>query len=103
MDPTKEKYKRVRGLILKMLAYEHPRVLDDMVLYALLDDMGYPISQEEFHSHLAYLGDETKGYLEVEEKKARSVEIVFVKITPKGLDLLDRFTPECDPGVNINF
>ena len=103
MDPTREKYKRVRGLILKMLAFEHPRALDDMVLYALLDDMGYPISQEEYRSHLAYLEDETKGYLEEKKKKAKGVEIVFVKITPKGLDLLDHFTPECDPGVDVNF
>lgn len=99
---NKDHYRRVRGYMLKLLAYEHPGALDSSLLYISLDNLGYPISEDEFASHLAYLEDKEKGYLRQEKRKGPGFDIVMVLITPKGLDLLDEYTPECDPGVDVS-
>jgi hypothetical protein len=102
-DAKKEGYRRTRGAILKLLAFRHPKAADTLVVRALLSDLNIDISEEEFYSHVAYLQDKTKGYIELTEKSAGGVTIKYILITPKGLDLLDEFTPESDPGVNVNF
>lgn len=95
----RQRFRRVRGYILKILAEEHPRPVDKMVLHAVLDNMDYTISMEELESHICYLADPQKDYVR-SETRAR-FNIVMVQITSKGLDLLDGFQPEkTDPGVN---
>lgn len=102
MDPKKQRYRRIRGLILKLLAFEHPGTIDAVLLRFLLDDLKYPTSQEEFDSHVAYLAYSTKGYLVSETKSSGGVKITHITITPKGLDLIDKFTAESDPGVDVD-
>ncbi len=102
MTKNRGHFKRVRGYMLKLLAYEHPGALDSSLLYISLDNLGYPISEDEFASHLAYLEHKDKGYVQLEKRGEGDLEIVMVVITPKGLDLLDRYTPECDPGVDVS-
>jgi len=99
MEAKKEKYRRIRGAILKLLAHQHPGAIDSMVLYFLLDDLGYTISEEEFKSHCSYLVE--KSMLKKEMRKSSGVEIEMIIITSKGLDLLDGFITE--PGVDVRF
>lgn len=99
MEAIKEKYRRIRGMMLKLLAVEHPRPVDSKVLYVLLDDLARSISDEEFSSHLVYL--EEKGLVKREKRGTTGVRIEMITITPSGLDVLDGFKPEC--GVDTNF
>ncbi len=99
MEAKKERYRRIRGAILKLLAYQHPGTIDFKVLHFLLDDLRYTISEEECKSHVHYLAE--KGLLTKDERKSSGIEIIMVSITPKGLDLLDGFIEE--PGVDVRF
>jgi len=99
MQPKKERYRRIRGALLKFLAYEHPGSVDLKVLHYLLDDLRYTITEEELRSHLGYLGE--KGYLRQEKRKSGHVEIEIITITAQGLDALDGFSPES--GINTDF
>lgn len=99
MDAKKERYKRIRGAVLKLLAHQHPGCLDKKVLYYLLDDLGYTIAEDECDSHTAYLAD--KGFVVLEKKGSSGVNIEMIGITPKGLDLIDGFV--VDVGVDVRF
>jgi hypothetical protein len=99
MEVKKEKYKRIRGTILKLLAYQHPGTIDSKVLYFLLDDLSYTISEDEFKSHCCYLAE--KNLIKIEERKTSGVEIQMIVISSRGLDLLDGFIDEL--GVDVRF
>ena len=99
MDAKKERYKRIRGAILKLLAQEHPGPIDFLVLHRLLDDIRYTITTEELESHVTYL--EEKGCVKRERRGAKGFEIIMVTITAQGLDVLDGFTDTC--GVDVRF
>ena len=103
IDPATQRYTRIRGLILKALITEHPAFVDKHVLRLLLDDMGYPTTEEEFESHLVYLEDTTKAYIESEERKGKGFHISLLRITPTGMDLMDKLSSESDPGVSVDF
>jgi hypothetical protein len=97
MDPKKERYRRIRGWILKFLAEEHPASIEASTIHHLLDDLRYTISREECDSHISYLCE--KIFARKEVRGLVGKEIVMVTITPGGLDLLDGFTE--DVGVEI--
>jgi hypothetical protein len=99
MEVKKERYKRIRGAILKLLAYEHPGSIDFKVLHFLLDDLRYTITEEECLSHVHYLFD--KGLVKKDTRKTSGVELIMVSITSRGLDLIDDFIEE--PGVDVRF
>ena len=99
MEAKKERYRRIRGAILKLLAHEHPGTLDVKVLHFLLDDLRYTITEEELESHLAYL--EEKGCVKLEKRKTTGVKIQMAVITSAGLDVLDGFQSDC--GVDVRF
>ena len=99
MDPKKERYRRVRGVILKLLAYEHPGSLDLKVLHFSLDNLGYTIPEEELRSHIDYLVKKKPPLVQLEKRKTGRVEIEMVLITSAGLDVLDGFVE--DVGVDI--
>lgn len=101
MEAKKERYRRIRGAILKLLAQEHPGPIDFMVLHRLLDDLRYAVTEEELHSHLSYL--EEKGCVRVEKRKSSGVELVMVTITASGLDVLDGFPGHECAGVDVRF
>ena len=100
MDAKKERYKRIRGAILKLLAYEHPRPVDSKVIHVLLDDLRYPITEEECQSHLAYLSE--KGLVNKECRQGSGVRLEMITISPRGLDVLDGFG-DPEPGVDVRF
>lgn len=99
MDTRKEKYRRIRGAILKLLAHQHPGAIDFKVLHYLLDDLRYTISEEECSSHICYLAQ--KGLVNKERRSSGGVDISMVTISPRGLDVLDGFIEET--GVDVNF
>jgi hypothetical protein len=108
MDPKKERYRRIRGAILKILAGEHgespnndPGSVDIKILHFSLDNLGYPITEEELRSHIYYLENKIPPLLKMEKRKVGKVEIVMVNITSDGLDVLDGF--KSDVGVDIHF
>jgi hypothetical protein len=86
-------------MLLKLLVHQHPHPLDVKVLYVLLDDLKYSISEEEFGSHIAYLVD--KGYAKKDIRKTASIKIEMITITPDGIDLIDGFREDC--GVDVRF
>jgi DNA-binding HxlR family transcriptional regulator len=99
MDVKRERYKRIRGAILKLLAHEHPGPIDFAVLHRLLDDLRFTMTEEELTSHLVYL--EEKGCVKIDKRATSGVEIVMATITADGLDVLDSFRPDC--GIDVRF
>jgi hypothetical protein len=99
MEAKKERYRRIRGAILKLLAHEHPGPIDFVVLHRLLDDLRYTITEEELESHLAYLQE--KKYVRLDRRKAAGMDIVMATITADGLDVLDNFNLDC--GIDPRF
>lgn len=99
MDTRTERFKRIRGAMLKMLAKEHPGSVDHQVLTALIEELGFDIDEKECQGHVEYLAE--KGYAKKEKRKAGGIEIILVTISAKGLDLLDNLTE--DVGVDVRF
>lgn len=100
-EAKKERYRRIRGAILKLLAHEHPGAIDAKVIHFLLDDLSYTITEEELCSHLVYLSE--LECVKLEKRKSTGVEIKMVVITAKGLDVLDDFPPGKFPGIDVRF
>ncbi len=82
-----ERYRRIRGKILRLLIKWHPAPLNLEELHALLDDMGYPITKEELESHLVYL--EEPGYIKIEKRMTEGMESKKIRILKKGIDVND--------------
>ncbi len=95
----KERYRKIRGTILRVLIKWHPAPLDSNEIHVFLDDLGYPITKEGLESHLAYLKE--PGYIQIEERKAEGIEIQKVRIMKKGIDIIDKFIN--DIGVDVKF
>jgi len=100
-NAKKERYRRIRGAILKLLAHEHPEHIDIKVLHFLLDDLGYTMTEEELMSHLVYLAEPPGECIRIETRKSTGVRINMVVITRRGLNLIDGFDKEC--GVDVRF
>ncbi len=98
-ETKRERYRRIRGAILKLLAHQHPGPLDVKEIHFLLDDLDLTIREEELKSHLGYL--EEKGFLKVEKRKSGGIEIEMIRISADGLNVLDGF--QKDVGVDVRF
>jgi len=99
MDAKKERYRRIRGAALKLLAHEHPGSIDFVVLHRLLDDLRMTMTEEELLSHLTYLQE--KGCVRMDRRGTTGVEIVMVTVTADGLDVLDGFPGHECSGVDV--
>jgi repressor of nif and glnA expression len=100
VETKKERYRRIRGAILKLLAHQHPGPLDIKEIHFLLDDMGFSIPEEELRSHLSYLSE---GKLLIHGKrKSGGIQTEMIVITRDGLNILDGFGPG-DVGIDIRF
>jgi repressor of nif and glnA expression len=98
-ESKKERYRRIRGAILKLLAHQHPGPLDAKEIHFLLDDLGFTIRGEELQSHLSYLKE--KGFVKIEDRRSGGVDVQMIRITGDGLNLLDGFSK--DIGVDVRF
>ena len=62
---------------------------------------GYPLTDEELHFQLLYLGDPARGYIEVKRLRLgrpQELEHLQVKATAKAVDLIDGRIPP-DQGI----
>lgn len=98
-ETRKERYRRIRGAVLKLLAHQHPGPLDFKEIHFLLDDLDLTIREEELRSHLSYLKE--KGFVKIEERKSGGILIEMVRITADGLNILDGF--QKDIGIDVRF
>jgi len=98
-ETQKERYKRIRGAILKLLAHQHPGPLDAKEIHFLLDDLNFTIREEELKSHLYYLKE--KGFVKIDERRSGGIDVQMVRITADGLNVIDGF--QKDIGVDVRF
>ena len=98
-DTKKERYRRIRGAILKLLAHQHPGPLDSKEIRFLLDDLRYTITEEELQSHLCYLAE--GKLVDIDRRKSGGIDLEMVRITRDGLNVLDGFSK--DIGVDVRF
>lgn len=80
-----------RGEILRLLAEMSFRPATPKTILAHLDYMGYAINNDRLRFHLNYLCE--KRFVEIEmadHDLGEDERIRVVKITPAGIDLLDR-------------
>ena len=80
-----------RGEILRYLAEAYPGVATFSGIINYLDYAAYSTTKEDVEFHLEYLMG--KGFIEIEEHPrvaGHLRKIRAIKITPAGIDLLDR-------------
>ena len=98
-ETSKERYRLVRGLILKFLVKEHPGPLYIDEILLLLDDLGFAITREELLSHLSYL--EEGILIRIEKRIFGEIEFRKIFITRNGINVLDGFIK--DVGIDVRF
>ena len=109
----RERHDRERGDVLRVLKEDYQRELTSARnLVGTLDALGLPLSEEDLAFHLIYLSDQ--GYVRVLRVKdmpsyrtdrrlagwENPETIKFVKLLPKGLQLIDGLIAE-DPSVKF--
>jgi len=99
-ETKKERYRRVRGTILKFLAHQHPGPLEFKEMHFLLDDMSYTITDDELRSHLSYLQE--GNLISIDKRKTGGIEFEMIRVTRNGLNILDGFGPK-DNGIDVKF
>ena len=98
-ETSKERYRVVRGLMLKFLTKEHPGPLYVDEILLLLDDLGFAITKEELFSHISYL--EEGKLIRVEKRTYGAVEFVKIFVTRDGLNVHNGFAK--DVGIDVRF
>ena len=95
-----ERHRIKRGQMLRILLECYPNPESLFVISGVLEKMGLPTTMDTLRQYISYLQE--KGYCEVRMLKGRSgVRIAVVKITAKGIDLLDENNDLRDEGVAI--
>ncbi|HZP02854.1 MAG TPA: hypothetical protein VFD30_21570 [Terriglobia bacterium] len=79
----------IRGKLLYYLKLIYPNSATLPLLQGELDIFGYPVPLEDLNFHIAYLIE--KGYVAADNVRGphSNRRIALVKITAKGIDLLD--------------
>lgn len=90
--------KEIRGQIVGILKRNYPYQTGDKLINEILQDMQYIVSPAVVSGYLTYL--EEKGYIESENVAAYGVARRLVKLTPKGIDLIEG-NIGADPGVML--
>lgn len=90
--------KQARGYILKLLELTHPTPTPSTAIQQAMIQDGLTVSPD-ISDHVDYLRG--KGYVDVKEvnSKVLSISVVTLKLTPKGVDLLEETIT--DPGVDL--
>ena len=92
--------RRLRGVVLELLAEESPERLNADVLLGVLDRLRHDCTMRQLAAALAYL--KSREYVEFEELRSRhapGLRIVRAGITAKGADLTEGTTE--DPGIDL--
>jgi len=90
----------LRGKIMFYLNLIYPQTATFPLLQAELDYFGFPLPLDELHFHVAYLTE--KGFVETETARGPHTRgaMTLVKITARGIDLLDGRVPP-DEGIYV--
>ena len=90
--------RQIRGEILDALRTNYPGMLSEKQVITWLEQLGH--TAYNIKEYLEYLVD--KGYISLEVKVIKSYrqENTMVKLTPKGIDLLEGSIEE-DPGIDF--
>jgi len=90
----------LRGKIMFYLNLIYPQTATLPLLQAELDYFGYAVPIEELNFHVAYLAE--KGLVDVETARGPHTRgtMTLVKITARGIDLLDGRLP-ADEGIYL--
>ncbi len=83
----KERYRKIRGLILYVLVKAYPAPMDHYEIRCFLDDLRYTISEEELKFHLAYL--EEAKCIEPRAVERAGMSRQMVKATREGINVND--------------
>lgn len=97
MNTTTVRNQRIRSSLLRLLKLSYPGALDLKALLFALDNLGYPMPEQELEAHLRYL--EEKELVRIESRKGFGFSIAFAALAARGWDLLDGLVGEC--GVDI--
>ena len=90
--------KEIRGQIVGILKRNYPYQTGDKLINEIRQNMKYIVSPAVVSGYLTYL--EEKGYIESENVAAYGVARRLVKLTPKGIDLIEG-NIDADPGVML--
>ena len=100
-DIEDRKHRAQRGQILRFLAIAFPRWVTPLMVRRHLRDNRLPLTFESLGFQFEYLQE--KGWVEIEKKENRETdqtEIVAVKLTAAGVDLVDQ-RPAGDTGLDF--
>lgn len=91
--------RQTRGEILNVLRMNYPGMLSEKQVISWLEQLGY-VTYENIKEYLEYLQD--KGYISIEVRRIKSFrqENTTIKLTPKGVDLMEGNIEE-DPGIEF--
>lgn len=80
---------------MRFLAADYPRSIDKIILRRGLQDLSYPLDDDQLDAYLAYLSE--RKYITIEKRDR--FDIVLITITATGLNVIDGFID--DPGVGV--
>lgn len=91
--------RQIRGEVLNALRLNYPNLISEKQIIVWLEQLGYA-TYEDIKEFLEYLQD--KGYISLEIKCIKSYrqKNTMVKLTPKGIDLLES-SIDPDPGIDF--
>ena len=92
--------RRLRGVVLELLAEESPERLNADVLLGVLDRLHHDCTMRQLQAALAYL--KSRGYVEFEELRSPQtpgLRIIRAGITARGADVVEGTVD--DPGVDL--
>ncbi len=94
-----ENKREIRGRILKILHINYPNTTSTKLIEITLQDLDYDTSPGILGAHYSYL--EEKGYIEKSEIESHHVSRTMLKLTAKGIDLIEG-SIKIDPGVMLD-
>jgi len=83
----KERFRKIRGLILYLLVKYYPAPIDHYEILCFLDDLRYTITEEELIFHLAYLKE--RNFIRMETRGAGEMRRELVSSTANGVEARD--------------
>ncbi len=91
--------RRIRGEILNILHFNYPIPLSDRQIIRYLEELNMT-TYSDINAHLEYLSDSEYITKDVKALKSIRQENTFVKLLPKGINLIEHNIPD-DAGIDF--
>ncbi len=91
--------RRIRGEILNILHFNYPIPLSDRQIIRYLEQLNVT-TYSDINAHLEYLKDSEYVTLDMKQLPSIRQENKFVKLLPKGINLIERNIPD-DAGIDF--